>query len=142
MVRALLLLLCAAALAHDAAAPAESANVLTLTDANFQETLQNYEYVLVKFYAPWCGHCKHLAPEFAKAADTLKEKGSKTALANLDATVEKATAAKFSIRGYPTMILFKNGQESEKYSGERKADAIANYMLGKAGETGEAKPDL
>jgi len=134
MVRALLLLLCAMAWAHDAAAPAESANVLILTDANFEETLQKHEYVLVKFYAPWCGHCKHLAPEYAKAADALQEQGSKTALANLDATVEKATAAKFNIRGYPTLILFKNGQEQEKYSGARTAEAIAAFMQEKAGE--------
>lgn len=140
MVRGLLVILAVVAMAHEAEAPAESANVLVLTDSSFDEALQKYEYILVKFYAPWCGHCKRLAPEFAKAADTLKEKGSKTALGNLDATVEKTTAGKFSIRGYPTLILFKNGQELERYSGARTADAIATYMMEKSGEV--VKADL
>ena len=125
--------------AHDSEAPAESANVLVLTDATFDSTLAANEFVLVKFYAPWCGHCKRLAPEYAKAADALKEKSSKAVIANLDATVEKAAAGKFGIRGYPTVILFKNGQEVEKYSGARTADAIVTYMLEKTGEATKAE---
>lgn len=47
--------------------------VVTLTDQNFNETLQSAKYVMVKFYAPWCGHCKTMAPDYIKLADMVKD---------------------------------------------------------------------
>ena len=62
--------------------------VVTLTSDNFAEIVDDQELLLVEFYAPWCGHCKKLAPEFEKAAKQLAQMEKKIMLAKVDATVE------------------------------------------------------
>jgi protein disulfide-isomerase-like protein len=112
---------------------AEDTNVVVLTDASYDAAVKDNAIIMVEFFAPWCGHCKRLAPEFEKAATTLKEKGSKGVLASVDATVEKEAAGKNEIRGYPTLKVFENGVFLEKYSGKRTAEDIVEYMLEKSG---------
>merc|ERR1712002_916189 len=107
--------------------------VLTLTKDNFKEITEKETIMLVEFYAPWCGHCKKIAPELEKAAKQLKERDEPILIGKVDATVEKELAEQYEVKGYPTMKVFRNGKASE-YKGPREGPGIADYMIRHSGD--------
>jgi len=103
--------------------------VVELTASTFDKTvLQSDEPWLVEFYAPWCGHCKNLAPHWAAASAKLK---GKVNLGAVDATVHAALAQKYGVKGYPTIKVFPAGTKGEplNYDGARTTEAIMSYAM-------------
>lgn len=97
--------------------------IVHVTDANFEEeVLNSSKPVLVDFWAAWCGPCKMIAPILDELADTY---GDKIKIAKLDVDANKATPAKFNIRGIPTLIIFKNGEpDATKVGALSKAQLV------------------
>ncbi|KAF7076721.1 hypothetical protein CFC21_081334, partial [Triticum aestivum] len=110
----------------------DEAHVLLLTAANFTAVLAARRHVMVEFYAPWCGHCRALAPHYAAAAAALAEQGVDVALAKVDATEEHDLAQAHDVQGYPTLLFFIDGVPRD-YSGERTKDAIVAWISKKLG---------
>lgn len=81
-----------------------------------------------------CGHCKRLKPEFEKAASLLKNNDPPITLVKVDCTEGgKSTCNKFSVQGYPTIKIFKNGEVSSDYNGPRESAGIAKFMRAQVG---------
>jgi len=108
------------------AAVASASDVSSLTKDTFPDFVKDNDLVLAEFFAPWCGHCKALAPEYEEAATTLKEKNIK--LAKVDCTEEADLCQSFGVEGYPTLKVFRGPDNVTPYSGARKAPAIVSYM--------------
>lgn len=133
--------ICAILLATAFAEIPEEDNVMVLNTEDFNTVIESHKYVLVEFYAPWCGHwypiilivSKKLTPEFAAAAAELKKVGEGyVPLGKVDATVETTVAEKFGVQGYPTLKFFVNGQPLD-YEGGRTAGDIVAWITKKTG---------
>ena len=95
-----------------------SENVVEFTDQNFeQEVLKSSTPVLVDFWAEWCMPCRMLAPTIEKIA---KDYAGKVKVGKLDTDANRDVASKYSISAIPTVILFKDGQVSQKFVGLRQ----------------------
>ncbi|KAF2284658.1 hypothetical protein GH714_028868 [Hevea brasiliensis] len=105
-------------------------DVVVLKERNFSDFIENHKFVMVEFYAPWCGHCQALAPEYAAAATELK--GEDVALAKVDATEDSELAQEYDVQGFPTVYFFVDGVH-KPYPGQRTKDAIVTWIKKKIG---------
>ncbi|XP_041361948.1 thioredoxin domain-containing protein 5-like [Gigantopelta aegis] len=108
--------------------PSEPWNSLVeLDEATFEKHIKLGQH-FIKFYAPWCGHCKKLAPVWEELAKTL-DYNDKVTVAKVDCTVSKTVCSIHHIQGYPTLLWFKNGQVLERYTGPRTLEALKTFSL-------------
>eukprot|EP00164_Ancoracysta_twista_P000808 GFYU01001064.1.p1 GENE.GFYU01001064.1~~GFYU01001064.1.p1 ORF type:complete len:395 (+),score=105.05 GFYU01001064.1:61-1185(+) len=107
----------------------EYGDVEVLTDANFNsKVLASDDYWIIEFYAPWCGHCKRLQPEWEMAASQLK---GIARLGAVDCTMHTNLARQYGIEGYPTIKVFdKDKSNPTDYNGGRTSEDIVNQAKG------------
>lgn len=105
-----------------------SQHISPITDANFeQEVLQAKQPVVVDFWAEWCGPCKMIAPVLDELA---QEYAGKVKFFKMNVDENPQTPAKFSIRGIPTLILFKNGNVEATKIGAHPKSQLAAFLDG------------
>ncbi|KAG0556187.1 hypothetical protein KC19_11G033200 [Ceratodon purpureus] len=110
--------------------PADEKDVVVLGGKDFADFVATNPYVLAEFYAPWCGHCQSLTPEYARAATALKDSG--VVLAKVDATQHAELAQEHGVEGYPTLFFFVNG-EKRSYGGGRTSEEIISWVKKRTG---------
>ncbi|XP_054266646.1 thioredoxin domain-containing protein 5 homolog [Macrosteles quadrilineatus] len=103
-------------------------SVVALTEGNFYSSIEN-GVTFVKFFAPWCGHCKRLAPTWEELAKTLSSEG-KVKIAHVDCTLEenKDLCNDQEVEGYPTLFLYKNGVKVSEYNGSRVLEDLIEFV--------------
>ena len=106
-----------------------------LTDATFKQQIGTDKDALVAFTAPWCGHCKSLAPTWEKVAeDFASEKGVLIAKVDCEAPNAKSVAEDAGVKSYPTINFYPKGsKEAIPYTGGRSEADLITFMNGKAG---------
>ncbi|BDA45122.1 probable protein disulfide isomerase-like 2-2 [Coccomyxa sp. Obi] len=134
-VLALLLSAAVATLVVSQEDPTESlSGVYDLTPADFDKVVNGGKHALVEFYAPWCGHCKHLTPEYKKLGEAVakdpKLKNS-VVIAKVNADDHREIGEKFGVRGFPTIKFFGRGKPTtspEDYQGGRTSEAFLGFL--------------
>lgn len=114
----------------DGASVRRENGVLVLSTDNFEQVLAK-GLVFVKFYAPWCGHCKRLAPRWEElAAKVVGEFSTAVKITKVDCTEEdsKQICADEEVTGFPTIYIYRDGQKLQEYNGNRSLEDLYEFV--------------
>jgi len=104
--------------------------VIKVDKDNFDETIKE-GVTFVKFFAPWCGHCKRLAPTWEQLAENYKGDDN-VKIGHVDCTadsnINRALCDGQGVNGFPTLFIYKNGEKVEEYSDKRSLDALKAFV--------------
>jgi protein disulfide-isomerase A6 len=112
--------------------------VVDLTPENFDSVVDGSKNVFVEFFAPWCGHCKNLAPTWDELAEAMKNQKD-VVIAKVDADAHKDLGSRFGVSGFPTLKLFTKGGDTSApvdFDGGRELDDLVKYVNEKTGSLG------
>jgi protein disulfide-isomerase-like protein len=118
--------------------------VLDLTPKNFdKEILKSGKPALVEFFAPWCGHCKNLAPVYEELATNFQHAADKVVVAKVDADNHKDLGKKYGVQGFPTLKWF-DGKSNKpiEYDSGRDLESLSKWITDKTGIRPKVKGKL
>nr|AIG56094.1 secreted protein [Achlya hypogyna] len=122
-----------AALLAAVATTALASDVVVLTPDNFADVVDGSKNVFVEFYAPWCGHCKNLAPVWETVATSFKNEAD-VVVAKVDADEHRSLGEQFEVQGFPTLKFWNKGaKHPDSYNGGRSEEDLVNFLNEKAG---------
>ena len=112
-----------------------ASSVLDLIPDNFDDIiLKSGKPALVEFFAPWCGHCKKLAPVYEELATNFEFAKDKVSIAKVDADAEKELGRKFGVQGFPTLKWFDGKSDTPTdYQGGRDLESLSSFISEKTG---------
>ena len=119
---------------------APPSDVVVLDSDNFDRMTKEGIW-FIKFYAPWCGHCKRMAPVWEQLAQKMREEGGKIRVAKVDADGETEIGERFAIQHYPTLKVYEGGKTTD-YKGDTSLDSLhrfASDYLSRPQDTNNAK---
>lgn len=118
--------------------------VIDLTPSNFdQVVLKSGKPALVEFFAPWCGHCKNLAPVYEELATTFQHASDKVTVAKVDADNHKGLGKQYGVQGFPTLKWFDGKSNSPtEYDGGRDLESLQKWITEKTGLKPKTKGKL
>ncbi|MCV6630184.1 MAG: thioredoxin [Flavobacteriaceae bacterium] len=97
--------------------------------STFKDLIQSNPLVLIDFYADWCGPCKMMGPILKQVKDQIGESAN---IIKIDVDQNQALAAKYQVRGVPTLMLFKDGQQVWRQSGVVQANDLIRLIQSQA----------
>lgn len=123
---------------------AAASSVIDLIPKNFDDVvLKSGKPALVEFFAPWCGHCKNLAPVWEELATTFQHASDKVTIAKVDADAEKDLGRKFGVQGFPTLKWFDGKSDKpQEYDGGRDLESLQKWVTDKTGIRPKVKGKL
>jgi len=123
---------------------ASASGVIDLTPSNFDDVvLKSGKPALVEFFAPWCGHCKNLAPVYDELAGVFQHAGDKVSVAKVDADAHKALGKRFGVSGFPTLKWFDGKSDKPTdYSGGRDLESLSKFITEKSSVKPKVKGKL